>query len=82
MVVGPPAAAASEAVDVDALLRQALRAGSVKGAEAKVIAMTGLPRKQVYARALKVSSDQAGSQNKPRKNEMAAAETPAILLVV
>jgi 16S rRNA (cytidine1402-2'-O)-methyltransferase len=52
LVVGPaPAEAAAEA-DIDALLRAALAEGSVKQAVANVTAATGLPRKQVYARAL------------------------------
>jgi 16S rRNA (cytidine1402-2'-O)-methyltransferase len=52
LVVGPaPAEAAAEA-DIDALLRAALAEGSVKEAVARVTATTGLPRKQVYARAL------------------------------
>ena len=56
VVVGPPAAEASEAADVDALLREALLEGSLKEAVAKVTAATGLPRKQVYARALDVKA--------------------------
>jgi 16S rRNA (cytidine1402-2'-O)-methyltransferase len=52
VVVGPAEAEASAQADVDALLRQALAEGSLKEAVAKVTATTGLPRKQVYARAL------------------------------
>ncbi len=52
LVVGPaPEEPAAEA-DIDALLRAALAAGSLKQAVAQVTAATGLPRKQVYARAL------------------------------
>jgi 16S rRNA (cytidine1402-2'-O)-methyltransferase len=54
VVVGPPEAEASAEADVDALLAAALAEGSLKEAVAKVTAATGLPRKQVYARALEV----------------------------
>ncbi len=56
VVVGPPAAQASDGADVDALLRAALAEGSLKEAVAKVTAATGLPRKLVYARALEVKA--------------------------
>jgi 16S rRNA (cytidine1402-2'-O)-methyltransferase len=54
VVVGPPEEAASEAADVDALLHAALAQVSLKEAVARVTAATGLPRKQVYARALEI----------------------------
>ena len=54
VVVGPPgAAAAASEMDVDQQLRDALAQGlRTKDAAAVVAAATGLPRKQVYARAL------------------------------
>ena len=52
VVVGPAPEEATPEADIDALLRTALAAGSVKEAVARVTAATGLPRKQVYARAL------------------------------
>lgn len=52
IVVGPPAAEIAEPADVDALLREALLNVSLKEAVAQVTASTGLPRRQVYARAL------------------------------
>jgi 16S rRNA (cytidine1402-2'-O)-methyltransferase len=52
LVVGPAQAEAAAAADVDGLLRAALAGGSVKEAVANVTAATGLPRKQIYARAL------------------------------
>ncbi len=55
IVVGPPEDEAGEAPDVDALLRQALGQASLKEAVALVTARTGLPRKQIYARALTLS---------------------------
>ncbi|MCC6720002.1 MAG: 16S rRNA (cytidine(1402)-2'-O)-methyltransferase [Acetobacteraceae bacterium] len=60
VLLGPaPAEAAAEA-DVDALLRAALAGHRLKEAVAQVTAATGLPRKQVYARALAL----AGEENK------------------
>jgi 16S rRNA (cytidine1402-2'-O)-methyltransferase len=52
IVVGPPAEEVTTADDLDGLLRAALQHGSLKEAVARVTAATGLPRKQVYARAL------------------------------
>lgn len=53
LVVGPAEAQDAPAeVDLDALLRTALEGASLKEAVAQVTAATGLPRKQVYARAL------------------------------
>lgn len=53
LVVGPPPEAAAPAeADLDALLRAALEGHSLKEAVATVTAATGLPRRQVYARAL------------------------------
>jgi 16S rRNA (cytidine1402-2'-O)-methyltransferase len=54
LVVGPAPEEATPEADLDALLRAALAGGSVKEAVAQVTAATGLPRKQVYARALAV----------------------------
>jgi 16S rRNA (cytidine1402-2'-O)-methyltransferase len=56
IVVGPPPDEVTEDADVDALLAAALLNVSVKEAVAQVTAATGLPRKQVYARALALSS--------------------------
>lgn len=58
IVVGPPDAdAPAEAVDVDALLLQALEKAPLKSAVADVTAATGLPRKTVYAAALRLRGD-------------------------
>jgi 16S rRNA (cytidine1402-2'-O)-methyltransferase len=56
LVVGPPEAEAPAAeAELDALLRESLAAGeSLRDAAAMVAAATGLPRKQVYARALEL----------------------------
>jgi 16S rRNA (cytidine1402-2'-O)-methyltransferase len=52
IVVGPPEGAVGEAVDLDAALGKALETTSLKEAVARVAAETGLPRREVYARAL------------------------------
>jgi 16S rRNA (cytidine1402-2'-O)-methyltransferase len=54
IVVAPPADGAerSQAADVDDLLRRALQRGSVKDAASEVAAATGLPRREIYRRAL------------------------------
>jgi 16S rRNA (cytidine1402-2'-O)-methyltransferase len=53
VVVGPPPASVAAAdEDIDAQLLSALRTASLREATAAVAAATGLPRRQVYARAL------------------------------
>ncbi len=52
LVVGPAPEEAADAADLDAALRAALAGHSVREAVALASAATGLPRKQVYARAL------------------------------
>jgi 16S rRNA (cytidine1402-2'-O)-methyltransferase len=57
LVIAPPdAAAAREAIDLDAALRAALARFRLSEAVAAVAAETGLPRRQVYARALELSA--------------------------
>ena len=56
IVVGPPERrAALCAHEVDAMLENALGRASLKDAVAEVVAMTGLPRRDIYARALELS---------------------------
>jgi len=59
ILVGPPGADAPETseTDLDAALTAALSRHSVKEAAALVAAETGLPRRTVYARALKLRAD-------------------------
>jgi 16S rRNA (cytidine1402-2'-O)-methyltransferase len=58
LVIGPPAAAEQpSAEDADALLRNALARTSLKAAVAEVAATTGLPRRQIYQRALALGKD-------------------------
>jgi 16S rRNA (cytidine1402-2'-O)-methyltransferase len=56
VVIGPPDIAAADAAEgeavLDARLRTALAGASLRDAAATVAAATGLPRRQVYARAL------------------------------
>ncbi len=56
VIVGPPEDSAPVAPDLDAQLEAALADHSLKEAVALVTAATGLPRKQVYARALTLGS--------------------------
>ncbi len=63
VLVGPPPA--REAVDgqtLDAEIRAALGALSVKDAAAAVAAKHGLPRREIYARALALAGDHRGDQ--------------------
>ena len=56
VVVGPPPAAAPLcAHEIDAMLENALKRGSLKDAVAEVVSVTGLPRREIYARALALS---------------------------
>jgi 16S rRNA (cytidine1402-2'-O)-methyltransferase len=63
LVVGaPPVAEQPSAEDADALLRDALARTSLKAAVAEVAATTGLPRRQIYQRALALGKDTDGDQ--------------------
>ena len=55
VLIGPAPAEPTDAPALDFLLRAALAGGSVREAVARVAAETGLPRRQVYARALELS---------------------------
>jgi 16S rRNA (cytidine1402-2'-O)-methyltransferase len=57
LVVGPAPEEATGEADLDAQLRAALARESVRDAAALVAAATGLPRKQVYARALELARE-------------------------
>ncbi len=58
VVLGPPdpQAEVATAEDVDARLRAALETLSVRDAAASIAAATGLPRRQVYARAIELAA--------------------------
>jgi 16S rRNA (cytidine1402-2'-O)-methyltransferase len=56
VVVGPPAPQAALCQhEIDAMIENALGRASLKDAVAEVVAMTGLPRREIYARALTLS---------------------------
>jgi len=57
VLLGPAEAQVTGAADLDTSLRAALADHSVKDAAALVAAATGLPRKQVYARALEIGRE-------------------------
>ena len=61
VVVGPPGKGQADAermqAELDTLLHAALDSMRLKEAVAQVTAQTGLPRKQVYARALALAED-------------------------
>ena len=60
IVVGAPAEPAASADTLDAALRRALASNSTRDAAALVAGETGLPRKQVYARALELARERDG----------------------
>ncbi len=72
VVIGPSEVETPSGDDLDALLRAALSAGSVKEAVAIVAASTGLGRKLVYARALALrdgdAADRAESERVSSEN--------------
>src|SRR5690348_6011713 len=57
IVVAPPTDEATDAADVDDLLRRALTRVSVKDAVGEVALATGRPRREVYQRALTLAKD-------------------------
>ena len=60
IVVGPPAAQARpDDAEVNHLLVSALATESLRDAVASVTAATGLPRREIYARALRLAKDKA-----------------------
>lgn len=62
LVIGPPAADADVLTSdaLDHLLREQLAAHSVKDAVAHAVALSGRPRREVYARALELAKDLRG----------------------
>jgi 16S rRNA (cytidine1402-2'-O)-methyltransferase len=59
IVVGPPGKKSAD-VDIDSLLRDALRQMSLRDAAAAVSEASGQPRRRIYARALELSKDGGG----------------------
>jgi len=62
VLVGPAPEEMASAVDLDTALRQALAANTVRDAAVLVAAATGLPRKQVYARALELGRGEISAE--------------------
>ncbi|MBV9812458.1 MAG: 16S rRNA (cytidine(1402)-2'-O)-methyltransferase [Acetobacteraceae bacterium] len=60
VVLGPAPAEAPQDLDLDAQLGAAIARGSVKDAVTEVVAITGLPRRTVYARALEIARERDG----------------------
>ncbi|MGD1878846.1 MAG: 16S rRNA (cytidine(1402)-2'-O)-methyltransferase [Kiloniellaceae bacterium] len=63
IVVGPPAAGTENDFDLDAALTDALTRASLRDAAATVAAASGLPRRQVYARALALAKTAGGGES-------------------
>jgi 16S rRNA (cytidine1402-2'-O)-methyltransferase len=63
LVIGPPDADAQvmTADSLDELLRNALSHSSLKDAVAEAVALSGRPRREIYARALALAKDMKGS---------------------
>jgi 16S rRNA (cytidine1402-2'-O)-methyltransferase len=57
VIAPPPAPAQASASDVDTLLRQALARVSLKDAVGEVADVTGLPRRELYQRALELTKE-------------------------
>ena len=64
VVVGPPERAARAAADPDEQLKAALERLSLRDAAAAVAAATGLPKREVYARALTLVTARGGRKRK------------------
>ena len=60
LVIGPPATEAPNVGDADVLLRQALARTSLKDAVSEVAEATGLPRREMYQRALALTKEADG----------------------
>jgi 16S rRNA (cytidine1402-2'-O)-methyltransferase len=57
LVIAPPMEERPDAGDTDVLLRQALARASLKDAVGEVAEATGLPRREIYQRALSLAKD-------------------------
>lgn len=64
VVVGPPGESVPEAEDIDALLVRLLADASVREAAAQAAALTGLPRRDLYRRALSLKDKGDGTSGR------------------
>jgi 16S rRNA (cytidine1402-2'-O)-methyltransferase len=77
VLIGPPGAPGpAKADDVDAALAAALRSMSLRDASLAVAAATGLPRRQVYARALTLAARPDEGPDQSHAETPAGAEPP------
>jgi 16S rRNA (cytidine1402-2'-O)-methyltransferase len=60
IVVGPPGDTERSVADVDALLGELLATMSVRAATDEAVSLTGLPRRELYRRALALRSADDG----------------------
>jgi 16S rRNA (cytidine1402-2'-O)-methyltransferase len=60
VIAAPNPVEEGAAIDLDSLLREALGHMSLRDAVAQTAAITGLPRKEIYARALELQSEDRG----------------------
>jgi 16S rRNA (cytidine1402-2'-O)-methyltransferase len=61
VVIAPPSPAEEGAeIDLDGILREAMAQMSLRDAVAQAAAITGLSRKEIYARALELQAENAG----------------------
>ncbi len=69
LVIGPPDADAQvmSADSLDQLLRKALSRSSLKDAVAEAVALSGRPRREIYARALELAKDIKGDHGQDHK---------------
>ncbi len=63
VVVGPPAESAPDASDIDELLAGLLETGTVRSAADEAAALTGLPRRDLYQRALALKDRGDGGED-------------------
>ncbi len=74
IVIAPPDDEAQPAADdVDALIRAALERVSVKDAVGEIVAATGLPRRDVYQRALELAKERNDAPRPPAAPERQVA---------
>lgn len=66
IVAGPPEAGGASAQDLDDLLEKALGEASLKDAAAEVARLTGLPKRQVYNRALEIAKKGTAKEGQGR----------------